>query len=488
MEYIEGVTLQEWLERSKQGHGTYPPLDRTLEMGLQIVELLQYLHCLAPAPIIYRDLKPTNLMLDKQGRIRLIDFGIARTYKPGQLTDTVPLGTVAFAAPEQLSRTQTDPRSDLYSLGALLYYLVSGGRYYTPTQKPIHCIRDMLPTSVSDTIHRMLEVDPEDRFQTAAEARISLMDAISSVSTEVTTNSVNKLPTPTALHKPSTFFHRLVTSLITPFTKIRHSAQPDRPRKIIAVGALYAGAGATFTTIALARTCHRSGIPALVMEAAVKEPELAALLQIPRPSLIPSDPIHSYYDDELGSGLDMHASNRVIGYRTDSTRWVVLNPNPYKPLTRITSSPVLNMDRFHHIMAQTREPIVFVDIADSWTDEGVLQLCREADAVLIVIDPFPSRWDNNWTRSRLEALAKLSEEGYSVSWIMNKDAPHAKRKERMSSIPSPPLCVLPYVGAEQRLYALDQGKLVQDLPKIRSQLTDALKPLMRKLQISEKKL
>ncbi|WP_217563320.1 protein kinase, partial [Paenibacillus sp. GbtcB18] len=80
-----------------------------------------------PVPVNYRDLKPSNIMIDGQEQVRLIDFGIARDFKSGRQADTVQIGTGGFAAPEQFQQTQTNRRTNLYSLGAVLYYLLSGG-------------------------------------------------------------------------------------------------------------------------------------------------------------------------------------------------------------------------------------------------------------------------------------------------------------------------------------------------------------------------
>ncbi len=478
MEFIDGVTLEEWLEPYKLG--LQPPLDKTLEMGLQILELLQYLHSFSPAPIIFRDLKPSNLMLDKQGKLRLIDFGIARIYKPGQAADTVPLGTVAFAAPEQLNRLQTDQRSDLYSLGALMYYLLSGGRYYTSTQKPIHRYREGLHALVSETIHRMLESDPEDRFQTASEARNLLQQAYNTISTDPASNGAITSTQPSTRHKSSSVMHRILSSIFVPFSRTNLSAEQSNSRKIIVIGALYAGAGATFTTISLACAFGKMRIPVLAIEAAVKEPELAALIQFPPHSLLPTDPIHSYYDDELISEQDMIATNRKLGFVKDSIRWLALNPSPFKRHAGGSSATLpFDHNRLSEILKRTTESIVLLDVGDSWKDDGVQRICKEADDILVVIDPFPSKWDNDRTRSKLESLTILTEEGCSVSWIMNKDAVHARRKERMASVPSKPVCVLPYISAEQRLRALDQGKLVQDIPSVRDKLAGALNPFLK---------
>lgn len=127
MDFIEGETLEAYLHdpAAPQGSIRALKLDEVLNIGLQLCDVLSYLHAHQP-PIIFRDLKPANVMRTKHGQLYLIDFGIARFFKPGQTRDTSPLGSPGYAAPEQYGRAQTTPQTDIYSLGALLYCLISG--------------------------------------------------------------------------------------------------------------------------------------------------------------------------------------------------------------------------------------------------------------------------------------------------------------------------------------------------------------------------
>ena len=122
MDFIDGKTLEDHLV--DLGH-TRLPIAKTLTIGLQLCDVLSYLHSRQP-PIIFRDLKPANVMLTLTGHIYLIDFGIARHFKPGQSKDTTALGSTGYAAPEQYGKSQTTVRADIYSLGATLHQLVTG--------------------------------------------------------------------------------------------------------------------------------------------------------------------------------------------------------------------------------------------------------------------------------------------------------------------------------------------------------------------------
>jgi serine/threonine protein kinase len=161
MDFINGEPLDEYLQQIQEA---CLPLPEVIDIGLQLCEVLRYLHQLTP-PIIFRDVKPANIMRTPGGRIYLIDFGIARRFKPGQARDTTPLGSPGFAAPEQYGRTQTTALTDIYGLGATLYFLLTG---YDLAATPFNLppIRDRcpsLPGPLEVLITRMLALDPAER-------------------------------------------------------------------------------------------------------------------------------------------------------------------------------------------------------------------------------------------------------------------------------------------------------------------------------------
>lgn len=121
MDFITGETLDEYQSKASRQR---LPLSEVLDIGMQLCSVLHYLHSQQP-PIIFRDLKPTNIIRNPIGKIYLIDFGIARYFKPGQPKDTMALGSPGYAAPEQYGKAQTTPRADIYSLGAVLHQLLT---------------------------------------------------------------------------------------------------------------------------------------------------------------------------------------------------------------------------------------------------------------------------------------------------------------------------------------------------------------------------
>jgi len=164
MELIPGESLEKKLDRL---HGQ--PMDEAeaLQYGIQVCEVLQFLHTQDP-PIIFRDVKPANIMIMPNGQLKLIDFGIARTYKEGKRRDTMSMGTAAYAPFEQFGKGQTDARSDVYSLAATLYHLLTG-RPPTPATTPNN-LRDFNPRLSQKTeqlIIRSMSRDMDVRPQTS---------------------------------------------------------------------------------------------------------------------------------------------------------------------------------------------------------------------------------------------------------------------------------------------------------------------------------
>ncbi len=177
MDFIQGVTLEKYFKENQYRL----PAGTILQIANQLLEVLEYLHEHEPA-VIFRDLKPSNIMLARQLEVRLIDFGIARNYKQDQYQDTVKLGTVGFAAPEQYGLGQSDARSDLYGLGALMLYLSTGGKCSEWKEGVQELIRPDIPKGMIPIIRRLLSIEPDDRYQSAKEVR-SVLDSIGMLGT-----------------------------------------------------------------------------------------------------------------------------------------------------------------------------------------------------------------------------------------------------------------------------------------------------------------
>lgn len=171
MDYIQGNALSKGLSE----YGAQPQ-EQVIQWAKQLCDVLGYLHSRVP-PIIYRDMKPANIMLKPDGNVTLIDFGTAREFKERNLADTTCLGTVGYAAPEQFGGMgQTDARTDIYCLGATLYHLVTGMNPCEPPYeiKPIRQINPALSGGLERIILKCTQRDPNDRYQSAAELMYAL--------------------------------------------------------------------------------------------------------------------------------------------------------------------------------------------------------------------------------------------------------------------------------------------------------------------------
>ncbi len=175
MDFIDGWTLFEAL---KQNKNQPLPVAQMVDYALQLCDVLSYLHAQQP-PIIFRDLKPTNVMIRTDGRLFLIDFGIARHFKEGQQQDTVLLGSPGYAPPEQHGSAQTSPRSDLYALGATMHCCLTGRDPFNFPQRfvfpPVRQYNPLVPEELDGLIQHMLALDERQRPGSALEVKQTLL-------------------------------------------------------------------------------------------------------------------------------------------------------------------------------------------------------------------------------------------------------------------------------------------------------------------------
>ncbi|MFV0414124.1 MAG: serine/threonine protein kinase [Oscillospiraceae bacterium] len=171
MDYIEGNPLSQALKE----YGAQKQED-VVKWAIQLCDVLGYLHTREPK-IIYRDMKPANIMLKPNGSVMLIDFGTAREFKSHSIADTTCLGTQGYAAPEQFGgQGQTDERTDIYCLGATLYHLITGHNPCEPPYEmyPIRQWNPQLSSGLEAIILKCTQRNPEDRYQSCAELMYAL--------------------------------------------------------------------------------------------------------------------------------------------------------------------------------------------------------------------------------------------------------------------------------------------------------------------------
>ena len=232
MEFVDGQTLEELVVAA----GRPLPPETVVRLGVDLCGVLDYLHRRQP-PIIFRDLKPGNIMIASDGTIKLIDFGIARLFTPGKQRDTVSLGTKGYAAPEQYGKGQTDARSDIYALGATLHFLLTGR---DPADDPfnfppVRALNPAVPPALVAVVAQALRGAPDERWQSVREMRRALTQTAAAPvavesRTRVAAASPQRQPSPaTPAAPPGRVQPRQPASTTAPRPAAPRSAAP-RPR------------------------------------------------------------------------------------------------------------------------------------------------------------------------------------------------------------------------------------------------------------------
>lgn len=432
MDYIEGETLQQRFERQGRRAGE----EEVADWALQLCTLLDYLHSLQPAPLIHRDLKPANLMLDGSGRLRLIDFGTARSFKPEQPADTVCLGTVGFAAPEQLEGRQSDARTDLYGLGALMYYLLCGGRYYRPGDGA----EAALPAGLAPLVLRLLRARPAERFASAREAAAALQSRLAELRPAP--------PAPAAAPQ---------------------GAGAWGPPLVVAVGALYPGAGATFAALALARLLHDHGVPHALIEPPTPRTELLQLLFAEKHA--PAG--YRCYNAPGEAGFRPHE----LAWTDGSTLWLPAEAPAPAGGAQDPAGGAPDAAAWLKLFHAVRRPVILADIGSQWEHPAVRELLETATDVVITADPLVHKLELPAARRCLRQLEAWAAPGRQVHGFANRCLEGSG--EWLRVLPYRPACRLPAVDFAAVADAAWRGRLPHDIPAVRAALRRAMAPWLR---------
>lgn len=428
-DYIKGKTLQACFE---DGELT---VRRVLEIAGQLCSLFDYLHRLEPKPVIYRDLKPGNVMIDEQGHVRLIDFGIARNYSTGAKADTVSFGTVGFASPEQLDQGATDARSDLYSLGALCHYLLYQGTYYRGGELPE---ADHVPPGLKVLLTRLLSPNPEHRYQSAKELGEALAELMSRREAASSGEGVRGQA------------KRQVRPLLL-------------QRQILVIGGLYPGCGSTFFAIALCRALEELGVAHTLIEFPANEPELFHLLHGEK-----NAPPRTRVVQDLLEGQEAGDRRSWCSGRSE---WLPLDPE------RAVSAD----DSFVRLLPAVKHSFAILDLSVHWSHPAAREWIALADAIIGVAGPHPAKLAAPSSRRRARLLAEWKALGRPVHIAGNRDSGFAGRKEWLDCLPFAPAAVLPELPGQDVLAAEWKGRRIQHDPMHGSRLTDAMRPLLTEL-------
>lgn len=171
MEYIHGSDLELILSKTKE-----LPAEKVIEWAIDLCDVLDYLHNNKPESIIFRDMKPSNVMIDSLGKVRLIDFGIAKAFVPN--VKNTMIGTEGYSAPEQY-KGNVSPLSDIYSLGATLHHVLTrrDPRLEPPfsfSERPITNFNPKVPPELVEIVERAVDFEADKRFQSCAEMKAAL--------------------------------------------------------------------------------------------------------------------------------------------------------------------------------------------------------------------------------------------------------------------------------------------------------------------------
>src|SRR5260221_14504192 len=176
MEFIDGQDIEAIINRVPD----FLPLDMVCQWAVELCDVLEYLHTHQPEPIIFRDVKPSNIMIDKHNKVRLIDFGIAKTFQVNQKGTMI--GTEGYAPPEQY-RGEASPQGDIYAAGATLHHIMTKRDPrleppFTFNDRPIRQSNANVSPELEAVVMRALAQNVQDRFQTSAAMKDAIEGAI----------------------------------------------------------------------------------------------------------------------------------------------------------------------------------------------------------------------------------------------------------------------------------------------------------------------
>lgn len=174
-EYISGSDLEVLITNTQD----FLPEERVIQWGVELCDVLEYLHTHSPEPIIFRDMKPSNVMINQQGHVVLVDFGIAKPFQGNQKGTMI--GTEGYSPPEQY-RGEASPAADIYALGATLHHTLTrqDPRLEPPfsfTERPIREANPNVSAALETVVARALNYDPESRYSSAREMKEALLGA-----------------------------------------------------------------------------------------------------------------------------------------------------------------------------------------------------------------------------------------------------------------------------------------------------------------------
>lgn len=360
-EYVQGINLEEYRSRNKS-------IDEktVIHIAEQILDVLEYLHTRKPYPIIFRDLKPSNIMLTEGNKIKLIDFGIAREYKYSSDTDTVLLGTRGYAAPEQFGLGQSDARTDIYSFGVTLYYLISNNNISTPNKDIELNEYGNYSHVLENIIEKCIRIQPDERYQSVAEIKEKLLQ-------------INDTK---------------VTQINTVYSVIK--------QKTIGVMALTKRAGSTFFATNLAASLAEKNILVSLIELPYDEPYIYDLIGI-------SNFIGMDYYPILNKISDNKSVERDKIINIDNIMYLVGDP---------TRGKIQNWDdnKTMKLIYSVKDSLIsIVDFGFNY--DNVKSILDEFDLIYVLYDAYPPDLVIHY--HLIEEIKKYNDKSNKVRYVLN---------------------------------------------------------------------
>lgn len=415
MDYIAGDTLAERFVRYEL------KLSFSFVLGVMIdlCEVLIYLHAQNPS-IVFRDLKPANVLLDRHNKAILVDFGIARRYEENRLSDTLQLGTPGFAAPEQLRGEQSDSRTDLYGLGALVYHLLSGGQFAIRHRGSLkRVLQDDVPTEFLDLLEQLLAINADERPQSAHQL-FSELKLIQQATEGISVNSYDR------------------NTRIVDDYDLQSYGNKDTVT-VIALTSAYSGAGATFVSVALSASLVRHGIAHALVECPGSDSELFALLNGAR--RMPKGAVYAHAHGQQAA-VPAWRNGKATYYPSDPNEWL-----SQKPSTAFASW-----------LRNLGAPIVLLDVSSRWDEPEMMDwLTRSVDQLVMVVDCYPVKWSPRRQNSCMELQLQAKKRHTESVWLANRDQPFPDRQQWLSLFPTKPEVYFPDLSGVSMLNALWRG-------------------------------
>lgn len=423
-EYVEGINLQDYKNQNKNISE-----DMIIDLAIQMCDVLEYLHSRKPYPIIYRDMKPGNIMLTESNQIKLVDFGIAKEYKSSSDTDTVLIGTRGYAAPEQYGSGQSDVRTDVYSFGVTLYYLITGNNLSSPPYK-ILPIREYgnYSDSLENIIERCTRMEPSNRYQSVADIKEEL----------------NQMRNQRGLKTP------------TIYTVAK--------QKTIGVLSLTKSAGATFFATNLATALAERNV-------------LTALIELPygTPYIYDLVGISNYADIEYYSILNEidggnHAQRDTIT-TIDNIMYMVNDP---------TKEKIKNWDEHKTIKllyTAKESSVAIVDIGYNYAK--IENLLGEFDLIYAIYDAMPP--DLMANHATFEKIYRLSKTNNNIKFVLNNDNDGINKKSLHHYLGIKPYITIPRLPAELIYKAAYKKKVPYKDSKLKHRFDEIFESIYKEL-------